>query len=63
MLTGGNGLLDTLVGLGLLPEEQAMGARMMLGLFARPGDGPDTLVSTIEVKEDGSVLANGQRVR
>ncbi|NNE80134.1 MAG: DUF2125 domain-containing protein [Silicimonas sp.] len=63
MLTGGNGLLDTLVGMGLVPEEQAMGARMMMGLFARPGDGEDTLVSTIEVKEDGSVLANGQRIK
>ena len=63
MLVGGNGLLDTLVGMGLIPEDQAMGARMMMGLFARPGDGDDTLVSTIEVKEDGSVLANGQRIR
>ena len=63
MLTGGNGLLDTLVGMGLIPDEQAMGARMMMGLFARPGEGADTLVSTIEVQEDGSVLANGQRIR
>ncbi len=63
MLQGGNGLLDTLVGMGLVPEDQAMGARMMLGMFARPGTGPDTLVSTIEMKEDGSVLANGQRIR
>ena len=63
MLTGGNGLLDTLVAMGLVPEEQAMGARMMMGLFARPGDGEDTLVSTIEVNEDGSVLANGQRIK
>lgn len=63
MLTGGNGLLDTLVGMGLVPEEQAMGARMMMGLFARPGDGEDTLVSTIEMQEDGSILANGQRIR
>ena len=63
MLTGGNGLLDTLVNMGLVPEEQAMGARMMMGLFARPGNGPDTLVSTIEVQEDGAVLANGQRIR
>lgn len=63
MLTGGNGLLDKLVGMGLLPEEQATGVRMMLGLFARPGEGEDTLQSTIEMKEDGSVLANGQRIR
>ena len=62
-LSGGNTLLDTLVGMGLLPEEQAMGARMMSGLFARPGEGPDTLVSTIEMKEDGSILANGQRIK
>ena len=63
MLTGGNTLMDTLVGMGLLPEDQAMGARMMMGLFARPGEGPDTLVSTIEMKEDGSILANGQRIK
>lgn len=62
-LVGGNGLIDKLVEMGLLPDEQAMGARMMMGLFARPGDGPDTLVSTIEVKGDGSVSANGQRLR
>ncbi len=63
MLTGGNGLMDKLVEMGLLPEEQAMGARMMMGLFARPGEGEDELVSTIEVTEDGQVLANGQRIR
>jgi len=63
MLVGGNGLLDKLVGMGFVPDEQAMGARMMMGLFARPGDGEDTLVSTIEVNEDGSVLANGQRIK
>lgn len=63
MLVGGNGLLDTLVAMGLVPEDQAMGARMMLGLFARPGDGPDTLVSEITFQEDGAILANGQRIR
>lgn len=62
-LTGGNALMDTLVAMGLLPQEQAMGARMMLGLFARPGDGPDSLTSRIEVNEEGQVLANGQRLR
>lgn len=63
MLTGGNALLDTLVNMGMVPEDQAMGARMMLGMFARPGEGADTLVSTIQVNEDGSVLANGQRIK
>jgi hypothetical protein len=62
-LTGGNALLDKLVQMGLLPEDQAMGARMMLGLFARPGGGEDTLVSEITVQEDGAILANGQRIR
>jgi len=63
-LVGGNGLMDSLVAMGLLPEEQAMGARMMLGLFARPGDGEDTLTSKIEVDGDtGAISANGQRLQ
>ncbi|WP_299553549.1 DUF2125 domain-containing protein [uncultured Tateyamaria sp.] len=62
-LVGGNGLLDKLVGMGLLPEDQAMGARMMMGLFAVPGEGEDTLNSKIEVNDEGHVLANGQRIR
>jgi hypothetical protein len=62
-LEGANALIDRLVQMGMLPEDQAMGARMMLGLFARPGDGPDTLVSEITVQPDGAVLANGQRIR
>lgn len=63
MLVGGNALLDQLIEMGLLPQDQAMGFRMMLGLFARPGVGEDSLVSTIEVTAEGAVLANGQRIR
>lgn len=62
-LVGGNGLLDKLVQMGLIPDDQAMGARMMMGLFAVPGEGEDTLNSKIEVNEEGHVLANGQRLR
>lgn len=62
-LAGGNGLLDKLVQMGIIPEEQAMGARMMTGLFANAGEGEDELVSKIEIKEDGSVHANGQRLK
>ncbi|MEP5731575.1 MAG: hypothetical protein ABJL67_19625 [Sulfitobacter sp.] len=62
-LAGGNGLMDKLVALGLLPQEQAMGARMMMGLFAVPGDTPDTLNSKIEFTSEGQILANGQRIR
>ena len=62
-LVGGNGLLDNLVNMGILPEQQSMGARMMMGIFARPGDGPDSLTSKIEINAAGQVLANGQRIR
>lgn len=63
-LVGGNGLMDTLVAMGLLPEDQAMGARMMMGLFARPGDGEDTLTSKIEIDgATGAISANGQRLQ
>ena len=62
-LAGGNGLMDKLVAMGLLPEEQAIGARLMMGLFAVPGEAPDTLNSKVEFTQDGQVLANGQRIR
>lgn len=62
-LQGGNGLIDKLVGIGLIPEQQAMGARLVMGLFAVPGDAPDTLNSRIEVNPEGHVMANGQRIR
>lgn len=62
-LVGGNGLLDKLVAMGLLPEDKAMGARMMMGLFAVPGTAPDTLNSKIEFTQEGQVLANGQRIK
>ena len=62
-LAGGNALLDKLVAMGLIPADQAMGARMMMGLFTVPGDAPDTLKSKIEFTPDGQVLANGQRIK
>lgn len=62
-LVGGNGLMDKLVQMGLLPQEQAMGARMMMGLFARPGEGEDMLTSKVEINEQGHILANGQRIQ
>ncbi len=62
-LTGANALLDKLIQIGLIPEEQAMGTRMMIGMFARPGDTPDSLVSKIEFTEEGRVVANGMTIR
>lgn len=62
-LVGANALLDKLVEMGLLSNDDAMGARMMMGLFAVAGDGEDTLTSEIRFTEDGQVLANGQRLK
>lgn len=62
-LVGGNGLLDKLVAMGLLTEDDAMGARMMVAMFANAGaDGSDEMTSTIEVK-DKVLYANGQRMQ
>ena len=61
-LVGGNALIDKLVAMGLIPADQAAGARMMMGLFAVP-TGEDTLTSKIELKEDGHVFANGQQIQ
>lgn len=62
-LVGANGLLDTLISMGLMSDDDAMGMRMMMGLFGRPGEGEDEVLSTIEVKSDGQILANGQRLQ
>ncbi|MEM6886764.1 MAG: DUF2125 domain-containing protein [Pseudomonadota bacterium] len=62
-LTGANALLDKLVGAGLLPQEQAMGARMMMGMLGVPAATPDTLTSKIEVNEEFHIFANGQRIQ
>jgi len=62
-LVGGNGLLDNLVNMGIFPEQQAMGARMMMGLFARAGKEPDTVTSKIEINDAGHILVNSQRIQ
>lgn len=62
--SGMNGLLETLSGMGLIPQEQMMGARMMIAMFARPSeDNPDQLQTSLEFREDGSIFANGQQVK
>lgn len=61
-LVGGNTLLDKLVAMGLVAEEQAMGARMMIAMFANPGAGADELTSTLEFK-DKHFYANGQQLQ
>jgi hypothetical protein len=61
-INGVNGLIDTLVQMGLVPQQQVMGAQMMMGAFARPV-GEDMLETKIEITGDGQILANGQRIQ
>jgi hypothetical protein len=61
-IKGVNKLIDNLIAMGLVPEDQAMGARMMMGMFTRPGAGPDEVTSVIEFK-DGGLFANGQQLQ
>ncbi|PCJ05162.1 MAG: DUF2125 domain-containing protein [Rhodobacteraceae bacterium] len=62
-LVGANGLMDKLISMGLMSDSDAMGARMMMGMLAVPGDGEDTLNSDLEITGDGQILANGQRIK
>jgi uncharacterized protein DUF2125 len=62
-LVGINGLMDKLVAMGLIGDQEVMGARMGMGMLAVAGDGEDTLISNIEMTPDGQILANGQRIK
>ena len=63
-VTGVNTLLDTLVAMGVVPQDQVMGARMMMAMFARPVDGDQNRLRTeMEFRQDGSIFANGQQVK
>ncbi len=62
-LDGANALIDNLIKMGIVSDQDAMGARMMMGMLAVPGDGPDQLKSRLEINEQGHVLANGQRIQ
>ncbi len=62
-ISGANALIDKLIAMGFVSDQDAMGARMMMGLLAVPGDAPDTLKSTIEINKQGHIVANGQRIK
>ena len=49
--------------MGIVSEEKALGARMMMALMVVPGEEPDTLKSKIEFTEDGRILANGLQIK
>jgi len=61
-ITGFNKLLDNLVAMGLVPEQDVMGARMMVGMFAR-STGDDQMETSVEILPSGQVNVNGNRVR
>ena len=61
-ITGLNALLDNLVAMGLVPEQDIMGPRMMMGMFAR-STGDDQMAIDVEVTSNGQVNVNGNRVR
>ncbi|MBE0414323.1 MAG: DUF2125 domain-containing protein [Yoonia sp.] len=61
-VTGLNRLMDNLVAMGLIPQDQIMAGRMMLGMFARV-TGDDQLETRVEVNAQGHVIVNGQRLR
>jgi hypothetical protein len=59
-VTGANALIDGLIKTGIISEDDAMGARMMMGMFMVPGASADELTSKIEAKEGFQILVNGQ---
>lgn len=61
-LSGLNAVLDSLVQMGILPEDMIMGPRMMMGMFAN-AVGDDVLESTVEINADGHLIVNGQRLQ
>jgi hypothetical protein len=61
-IKGVSALIDNLIKLGIITDDDAMGARMMLGMFTRPGSEADQVTSVIEFK-DGGLFANGQQLQ
>lgn len=59
---GSNTLIDRLIAMGLIPEDEAMMTRMMVGMFAE-STGDDSISSHIEFKPGGGIFANGQQIR
>jgi hypothetical protein len=60
--TGINALIDRVVAAGLVPSTELTGLRFGLAFIAKPGDGPDSLVSEVEFREKGFYL-NGLKLR
>jgi hypothetical protein len=61
-LTGANTLLDKIVAMGYLTQDDAMGYKMMAGMFTNSAPDKDELTSALEFKDKG-FYANGQRLK
>lgn len=59
---GVESLMNTLISSGMIPEEEAMMPRMMMGILAEK-IGEDHLRSNIEMNAEGHILVNGQRMQ
>ena len=57
-INGVNGLINKLVEMGLIPEDQAMMPRMMIGMFGLPV-GDDMLTTKVAVDAAGAITING----
>lgn len=62
-VTGAEALITGLIGTGLISEDDAMGARMAMGMFMVPGANPDELTTKIEAKEGFAMFVNGQQIQ
>ena len=60
--TGVNAVIDTLVKMGMVPQDQATQYRMMLSMFANTSATADEMTSTLEFK-DKHFFANGQQLQ
>ena len=61
-INGVNKRIDTLIAMGLLRDDRAIGTRMMLGMFIRPGSAPDEVTSAMELRA-GDLFADGQQLQ
>lgn len=61
-LTGANALLDKIVAMGFITQDDAMGYKMMVSMFANATPDKDEMTSTLEFKDKG-FYANGQRLQ
>ena len=62
-LDGINPLLDALVAIGVVSEDDLIGARFAMASVTKPGANPDQLLSEIEFREGGRLFINGMQMR